>query len=131
MKIRRTYTREFKLKVLRECENVKVKHNSAVNMVHIHLSSQDGRRSLERILSVPSAETGTFARQMQELVSLREPQPYHRRTVSPRHPQPCIECPYPQYYAITIPVLKCKVFKQHNTNPIADFRLLQPGLYSY
>jgi hypothetical protein len=31
---------------------------------------------------------------------------------------------------ITIPALKCKVFKQHNTNLIADFRLLQPGLYS-
>ena len=72
MKIRRTYTREFKLKVLRECENGKGKAQLSREHGYIHLLSQDGRRSLERILNVLSAETGTFTRKMQQLVSLRE-----------------------------------------------------------
>ena len=41
------------------------RHNSAENMVFIRLLSQNGKRSLERILRMSSADTEKFTNMMQ------------------------------------------------------------------
>jgi len=43
---------------------VKVRHNSAENMVPIRHSSIDGKRNIERIPRMPSADTKRLAKKM-------------------------------------------------------------------
>ena len=50
----------------------KGRHNSAENMVFIHLSSQNRKRSFENIQKMLSVDMERLTKKMQESVSLRE-----------------------------------------------------------